>query len=183
MAGENTSTANTANSGGAKVKKGHASWFIIIVGLGFLAMFLVGVVTDVETNEAYILNQGQVNIFKPDWSVLMQIPSLVAGNDMSAADAEADFVGWGTELIYLGFIIGYELMHTHVHTASGELMGKIFRVCAILIVLFNIWTNSHYGSLGSGTGGHIAFAAVLTFVVGFFGTLGMFFIRHGWNNA
>jgi hypothetical protein len=151
------------------------------VGAGFLALFVVGLITQITTNEAFITASGQVNIFKPNWQILLQIPNLVTGN-ASPSDAMATIFGWGIELIYLGFIVGYELMHESVYQ-TGQFMGGLFRTASWGIVLFNGWTDYNYGTLGSGIGGHLAFALMMSFVVGFFGTVGLFFIRYAWNHA
>jgi hypothetical protein len=165
----------------ARRSSAHPSWFILGVGLGFLALFLVGFMTQIGTNEAFITNAGQVNIFKPNWMILLQIPNLVMGN-ASPSDAMATVFGWGIELIYLGFIVGYELMHNAVDQ-TGQFMGGLFRTASWGIVLFNGWTDYNYGTLGSGIGGHLAFALMQSFIVGFFATVGLFFIRFAWNQA
>ena len=116
-----------------------------------------------------------------DWSILWQIPNLVVGND-SASEAAATIFGWGIELVYLGFIVGYELLHDSVQR-SGQFMGGLFRTLSWVIVLFNGWTDYNYGSLGGGQWGHLGFAFVTSFIVGFFGTIGMYLLEIGWRRA
>ncbi len=162
----------------ASQRNGHPALFIFIVGAAFLALFLVGVMTQIQTNEAFIQNAGQVDVYKPDWAILLQIPNLVLGN-LSPGESVATIFGWGIELMYLGFIIGHELLQ-HSVMRSGILMANIFRTGAWIIILFNGWTDFTYGTLGGGFWGHAGFAAVTSFIVGFFGTIGMYLIGEAW---
>lgn len=171
--------ATTATGAG---RSGHPPIFIIVVGAGFLILFVVALMMQVQTNEAFITNAGNVNVYKPDWNILLQIPNLVEGNLLSASDAVATIFGWGIELIYLGFIIGYEALQDSVKR-SGQFMSGLFRTLSWVIVIFNGWTDYMYGSLGGGIAGHLGFALVISFVVGFFGTIGMYLIEHGWKRA
>jgi len=45
-------------------------------------------------------------------------------------------------------------------------------------VIFDFWTDMQYGTMASGIGGQIAFAAVTSFIVAFFGYLGLELIFH-----
>jgi hypothetical protein len=178
--GSTTATAATTTSSPAR-SSGHPALFIIIVGVGFLILFVVALMTQVQTNEAFITHAGAVNVYRPDWSILVQIPNLVAGN-LSPSEAAATIFGWGIELIYLGFIIGYELLQDSVQR-SGQFMAGLFRTLSWVVVFFNGWTDYNYGSLGGGFWGHAGFALVTSFVVGFFGTIGMYLIESGWKRA
>jgi hypothetical protein len=159
-------------------QSGHPAHFIIVVALGFIALFLVALMMQIQTNEAFITHAGQVNIYQPDWSILMQIPNLVLGN-LKPSEAAATIFGYGIELIYLGFIIGYELLHESVER-SGQFMAGLFKTLSWVIVLFNGWTDYNYGSLGGGFWGHLGFALVVSFIVGFFGTIGLYLLEVGW---
>ncbi len=163
---------------------GHGSfiaWFIIILGFCFLGFFLLALMMQVATNEAFMLGGTPVVGYKPDWSLFLQIPALFLGQT-SPSQSIAIVFGWGIELIYLGFIVGYDRMH-HAVTASGRTMATFFRVGSWGIVLFDIWTDANYGTLGSGMGGHIAFAVMIGFMVAFFGTIGLSLIEYGWSRA
>lgn len=174
--------AATASTVTATVRRsGHPALFIIIVGVGFLILFIVALMTQIQTNEAFITHAGAVNVYKPDWSILVQVPSLILGN-LSPGDAAATIFGWGIELIYLGFIIGYEILQDSVQR-SGQFMAGLFKTLSWVIVVFNGWTDFNYGSLGGGYWGHLGFALVTSFIVGFFGTIGMYLIESGWKRA
>lgn len=168
--------APTYHSGGGY--GGHHPGLLVAVGLLFLIVFIIGLMTQIETNEAFITNAGAVNVYQPDWGVFMQLPNLIGGNS-SSAEAAATIFGWGIELMYLGFIVGYELVQNAVWR-SGRTMAGIFRTLSWGIVFFNGWTDFHYGTFGTGWGGHLAFALVTSFIVGYFGTIGWGLIEQGW---
>jgi hypothetical protein len=159
----------------------HPPKFITLVGVGFLILFVVALLTQIQTNEAFITNSGQVNVYKPNWAILWQPIALLMG-DLSPQDAIATIFGWGIELIYLGFVVGYELMQ-HSVARSGALMGRIFKTGSWIIVGFNMWTDYNYGTLSTAAWGHAAFAFITAFIVGFFGTIGLALIEHGWSRA
>jgi hypothetical protein len=160
---------------------GHPAGFVCIVGIAFLILFFVALMMQVQTNEAFITHQGVVNVFHPNIEILVQIPNLVIGNP-SQQEAMATMFGWGIELIYLGFIIGYEVLQTAA-SRSGQLMAGIFRTFSWAGILFNFWTDANYGTIGSGLFGHIGFGLMVSFIVGFFGTVGMFLIGYGWRRV
>lgn len=160
-------------------KSGHPPIFVLVVGVLFLVFFVVGGMAQIQTNEAFITSGGLVNVFHPNWSILWQPVALVTGG-MGATSAQAAIFGWGIELIYLGCIIGWEHLHDAV-SRSGQALARIFLVCVIIIVLFNFYTDYQYGTLG--TWGHWGFAVVASFIVGFFGTIGMHLVKLGWQKA
>jgi hypothetical protein len=55
---------------------------------------------------------------------------------------------------------------------SGRWHGW-FKTGAILLVAFDFYTDMQYGNMASGIGGQLAFAAVTSFIVAFFGYLGI----------
>jgi hypothetical protein len=175
-----STTTNTTNT--TATHKGHPMIYIMLVGLGMLALFAVVFVAQIQTNEAYIQHSGSVSIFHPDWSIVMQIPALITGQ-LSSSEAAAAIVGWGIELLYLGFVVGYEILKDSVHIASGPAMAKIFRSLGWVIIAFNGYTDYLYGTLGSGIGGHIAFALMCSAIVAYFGTIGWALISFGWRKA
>ncbi len=161
---------------------GHPARFVALVGVAFVVFFVLAIMMQVETNEALITHQGIVNIYRPNWAILWQPVELVMGG-LSATDAAASMFGWGIELVYLGFIVGYEMLQDSV-AASGLMMSRIFLTLSWGIVLFNAWADFNYGFIASNDfGGHLLFALMMSFIVGFFGTIGMFLIRHGWSQA
>lgn len=169
--------APTYYSGGGY--SGHHPGLLVAVGLLFLIVFVIGLMTQIETNEAFITHAGAVNVYQPDWGVFMQLPNLIGGTTSSSAEAAAAMFGWGIELIYLGFIVGYELVQNAVWR-SGRVMAGIFRTLSWGIVIFNGWTDFHYGTFGTGWGGHLAFALITSFIVGYFGTVGWGLVEQGW---
>jgi hypothetical protein len=185
-------SSNTTISGSGKLtpatssasvpqRGGHHPLFVIAVGVGFLILFLIALLAQIQTNEAFITHHGSVDVFHPNWQILFQLP-LLAGSQLSSGEAAAAIFGWSIELIYLGFIVGYEIVMEAAHI-SGRFMGGLFKTGAWVIVCFNWWTDFNYGTIGSGTFGHIAFACAMSFIVGFFGTIGIFLIRYGWGRA
>jgi len=181
MASTTTAHSTTTASPSAARRSGHPALFIIIVGIGFLLLFIVALMTQIQTNEAFLTNVGQVSVYQPDWSILVQVPNLVLGA-LSPSAATATIFGWGIELMYLGFIIGYEHLQESVQR-SGQFMASLFKTLAWVIVFFNGYADYTYGSLGGGFWGHLGFAVVTSFIVGFFGTIGMYLIEHGWKRA
>lgn len=176
----NTVSGSTVAASAGR-RSGHHPLVIVIVGIGFLVLFVIGFMTQIQTNEAFIQHAGNIEVYKPNWSILLQLYYLVQGQ-LSASDAAATIFGYGIELIYLGFIIGYGMLEDAV-SASGQVMARIFMSGAWGIVVFNLWTDYNYGSLGGGFWGHVGFAAATSFIVGFFGTIGIYLIRAGWRRA
>ena len=176
-------SSTVVESGGSRRPlSSHQPGFIILVGVLFLILFIIGLMMQVETNEAFITHGEQVSIYKPNWDILMQIPNLLLGNMSNAAEAQAAIFGWMIELIYLGFVVGYELLQESA-SRSGQFMGQLFKVLSWAIVLFNAWTDGNYGTLGGGIWGHIGFSVAMSFIVGFFGTIGISLIGAGWKRA
>ena len=164
------------------MSKVHHSSVTILIGFLLLCIFALALMMQVQTNEAFLLHGGQVNIYKPNWAILMQIPNLMLGN-LSASEAAAAFFGWFVEAVYLAFIIGYELTISAVEK-SGQRMAKWFRTAAFGIVGLNIITDYNYGSIGfNGWMGHLLFALFLSIAVGFFWTIGIAFLELGWKHA
>ncbi len=159
----------------------HPPKFITAVGVGFLILWVVALMTQIQTNEAFITNAGQINVYHPNWAILWQPIALILG-EQASQEAIATIFGWGIELVYLGFVVGYELMQ-HGVARSGALMGRIFKTGSWIIVGFNFWADYTYGTLSTASWGHIAFAGITGFIVGFFGTIGLALVEHGWSRA
>ncbi|SRR6266702_3314914 len=162
-------------------KKGHPALFVGTVAAGFLVMWVVGIMTQIQTNEAYITNSGQIDVYHPNWLIMLQLPGLITGN-MSSTEARSSVFAWGIELVILGLIIGYEVLHDAA-SKSGPIMAKVFIGCVVVISFFNAWTDHQYGSFGSGEAGRWGFAIVTSFIVGFFGTIGMHLLSIAWKKA
>src|SRR5579885_213590 len=176
-----TAPASPGASGATSGTSRQSAFFFFTVGIALLLFFLVVLLTQVQTNEAFITHVGSVKLFQPDWGILLQIPDLIFGNP-SSSDAMATVFGWGIEFLYLAFIAGYE--HAlHAAHRPGKMMGSIFRTLSWGVVGFNMWTDFNYGAIGSGFWGHLGFAVMCSFIVGFFGTVGIHFLELGWKKA
>ncbi len=175
------SEAATPQARPAAAKNAHPAAVFTLFGALFLLFFVVAYMAQIQTNEAFITNAGQVNVYKPDWLILMQPVNLVLGN-LSPSEAMATIFGWGIELIYVSFIIGYEMMK-HSSSRSGVMMSKIFITMSWGLVGLNWWTDYNYGTIGGGIAGHIGFACMISFIVGFFGTIGIALLEHGYHKS
>lgn len=156
---------------------------LIIIGGIFLAFFALGLMTQVETNEAFIDHVANIDVFRPNWSVFIQLPGLFLGwydPDMY----RAVFFGWFIEIIYIGLtFVGIELVHQMAHQA-GLILGFLFEVIGFSAVCFNWYTDFNYGTLGSADWwGHFWFACVTAITVGYFGRFGLYLIRLGWSRV
>lgn len=155
----------------------------LVMGILFLSFFLICVMTQLTTNEAFLSGASTVDVFKPNWSIFIQPVALVQGH-LSTSEGISCVFSFGIELLYLAFtMVGYGLIRNCVHGSAGRLIGIIFEILAFTVVAFNWYTDYNYGTLGSGNGGHIAFATLTAFVVGFFGTIGIFLVLRAWNRA
>jgi hypothetical protein len=117
----------------------------------------------IQTSEAFILQGGQVS-FAANWGILTQ-PFALAAGQMRMDQAKAAMWGWGIEAVYLACVVGEVSVH-------GRL-GGWFKTGAFILVGFNFWTDFQYGTMPSGFGGQVAFAAITSFVVAFFGVAGL----------
>jgi len=151
-------TAASAQSGG-----GGAPILRLVLGAILILMFLLATMLQIQTSEAFILN-GQAVGLSANWAILKQ-PFELAQGTLSLSMAKAVMWGWGIELVYLVCVIGEVSVH-------GRL-GGWFKTGAFILVAFNFWTDFQYGSLASGVWGQVAFAAITSFIVAFFGMLGL----------
>jgi hypothetical protein len=134
-----------------------------VLGVLLLGFFLLALMLQVQTSEAFILNGTAVKL-AANWGVLHQPIDLIAGN-MDINTAKAVMWGYGIELVYLVCVIGEVAV-------TGRWQGW-FKTGAIVLVAFNFYTDVNYGTLGSGLGGQLAFAGITSFMVAFFGVLGL----------
>ncbi len=135
----------------------------LLLGVLLLLFFVLALLLQVQTSEAFIL-QGNIVSLAANWAILTQPVQLAEGR-LSVDLAKAVMWGWGIELVYLVCVVGEVTLH-------GRLQGW-FRTGAIILVAFNCWTDFNYGSLASGFWGQVAFAAITSFMVAFFGMLGL----------
>lgn len=166
----------------AASSKRHHPGFYIAIGAGLLALFVVGFLAEIQASEALWNNSGQVVSYTPNFALLMQIPDLFVGHP-TAAEAKATIIGWGIELVWFGFIVGQEIMNDSA-LKSGKQIAGFAKLGTYVIIAYNIWSNYNYGSIGSeGVGGHLLFALIVAFLVGYFGIWGVAFFEHGWKRA
>ncbi len=157
MAKQNVQAATPASTqSGAPILK-------LILGVILILMFLLATMLQIQTSEAFILN-GQAVGLSANWAILKQ-PFQLAQGTLSLDMAKAVMWGWGIECIYLVCVVGEVAL-------SGRWHGW-FKTGAILLVAFDFYTDMQYGNMASGIGGQLAFAAVTSFIVAFFGYLGI----------
>src|SRR5258708_33544745 len=159
MAGRNIGNAVScvaANRGNIPILK-------LLLGVVLVGFFLLALMLQIQTSEAFILNGPAVSL-APNWGILKQPVELAQGS-LTTDMAKAAMWGWGIELIYLVCVVGEVTVH-------GRLHGW-FKTGAFILVVFDFWTDFQYGSLASGTWGQIAFAGITSFIVAFFGILGL----------
>lgn len=171
--------ASSVSRGGSS----HHSGALLVMGLIFIAFFVLGLMTQVQTNEAFINHATNVDSYRPNWWVFVQPIGLFLGW-YNPDVQEAVFFGWFIEILYLGItFVGLEIVHHMAHQA-GRLLGILFEVIAFAAVCFNWYTDFNYGTmLTSGDWGHFWFACVTAITVGYFGRFGLFLIKLGWNRA
>lgn len=143
--------------------RGNIPILRLLLGVLLVGFFLLALMLQVQTSEAFILNGSPVTL-AADWGVLSQPIELLRGQ-LPIDVAKAVMWGWGIELVYLVCVIGEISVH-------GRL-GGWFKTGAFILVVFNFWTDFQYGSLASGVWGQVAFAAITSFIVAFFGILGL----------
>lgn len=175
---EGTTAAKPATStAGAN----HHGWCFLAVGFPLLLLYVVVLIAQVQTSEIFILHSGQTVSYIPNFDILMQIPNLFIGHP-TASEASATIFGWGIELFYLAFALGFDMMRGLV-LKSGKIWEKVFLSGMIAFVGFNFWADFSFGSLGDGLLGHALFAAISSFVVAFGGYIGVAFVEHAWKRA
>jgi len=143
--------------------RGNVPLLKILLGVLLLVFFLLALMLQIQTSEAFILNGAPVTL-AANWGVLLQPWQLFHGQ-LPLDMAKAVMWGWGIELIYLVCVIGEV-------SVPGRL-GSVFKTGALVLIGFDFWTDLNYGSMASGLGGQIAFAAVTSFIIAFFGVLGL----------
>lgn len=160
---------------------------IIAIGALLIAFFSLCFLTQITTNEAWIQGQSTVNVYQPNFGILLQPILIFVGHigpvTLDGVPTAAVVFGWGIEVVYMAFsVVGFELIHHSVHQA-GRILGFTFEILALGAVAINWYTDYAYGSLGSGEWGHAIFATMTAFVVGYFFNLGYSLIRLGWSKV
>lgn len=164
MAGRNIGNA----VGTIAARRGNVPALKIVVGVALLLLFLLALMLQIQTSEAFILN-GQAVGLSANWAILQQ-PFQLAQGSLSLNMAKAVMWGWGIECIYLVCVLG---------EVTVPRWRGLFVTGAFGLVVFDFWTDYNYGSLPSGAGGQIAFALVTSFIVAFFGAIGLEMIFKG----
>jgi len=172
MAGMRNALSNVA----ANSRRPNSPIPLLLIGLACVIFWLLASLLQVQTSEAFLLH-GAVVTFNPNWSILKQPVDLVQGH-LSADMAKAAMWGWGIELIYLVCIVGYEVAYEGVKATNRHLAGW-FGTGAVALIAFDAWTDFQYGQLASGVWGQVAFALITSFMVAFFGIVGLRLIEHG----
>lgn len=154
----------------------------ILIILGFLAFMM-----QIQTNEASLLGQQVVNVFSPNWSILIQPIQLafgaLFGNALDASHAQVDFVGWLVECIFMGCTISYPSFKSSFDS-THQLIAKAAFVVMIGIIIYNGYNDFTYGSFVTvGFLGHFLFALLMSFAVGFAMPAGFKMMRNGWKAA
>ena len=152
----------------ASASRGNVPILKLALGVILVLFFVLALMLQIQTSEAFILN-GQAVGLSANWAILKQ-PFVLAQGNLPLDMAKAVMWGWGIELIYLVCVVGEVAIH-------GRLSG-LFKTGAVILVLFDFWTDMQYGTMASGIGGQIAFAAVTSFIVAFFGYVGLELIFH-----
>ncbi len=162
--------------------KNRSPLLLILVGGMAILFWLLASMLQIQTSEAFIL-QGPAVSLAPNWAILRQPLDLVQGR-LSVDVAKSVMWGWGIELIYLICIVGYEVAHESVK-ASNKSLAKWFRTGLIALIALDAYTDYTYGNLASGPWGQFAFALITSFIVAFFGIVGVRLIEHAvkeWNS-
>lgn len=143
--------------------RGNVPALRLVLGVVLVGFFLLALLLQIQTSEAFLLKGTPVTL-APNWGILSQ-PMTLAQGQLPMTMAQAVMWGWGIELVYLVCVVGEVTVH-------GRLRDW-FQTGAVVLVAFNFWTDFNYGSLPSGFGGQIAFAAITSFIVAFFGVIGL----------
>jgi hypothetical protein len=160
MAGRNRFTAMATH---VAAHHGDVPLLRLALGLVMIAFFLLALMVQIQSSEAFILAGSKVTPSTVDWGVISQ-PVALAQGSLPLDTVKAVLWGWGIELVYLVCVIGETTVHRHVGW---------FRTGAVILVGFNFWTDFNYGTLASGPAGQFAFAGIAAFVVAFFGVIGL----------
>ncbi len=161
------------------VKKKASPLFYGVLGFVFLGFFLMGLLAQIGTTQAALLGGGSVDMFKPNWEILLQIPRWlgVLPPPLSGKEGAAVVVSWFISLAYVGCVVGNEIFDD-VKSGKGPIFTNLFRLGIFTMVTFNFWTDFQYGNaVFGGGGGAFLFAVIVAFIVAFAGVIGVDFIE------
>jgi hypothetical protein len=163
---------------GDKMKK-HAPILYLIGGIAFLLFWFIALMTQIQTSEALIMHSStKINVFAPDWSILMQIPNLLIGH-LSANEGKATIWAWGIEVLFLGVFLGWDEMRTAV-SPTGKFLTGIFEFSIIGIIIYNFVSDFMYGNFGDTDFWRQAgFAVLASLMALFFAAVGVHFMLLG----
>lgn len=174
--------AGTLEPQGEKVrvspKKKASPAFYGAVGATFLGFFGFGLLAQIGTTQAALLGGQAVDMFKPNWEILLQIPRLFgAPPPFSGKEAAAVVISWFISLAYVGCVVGNEIFDD-VKSGKGFIFTNLFRVGIFVMVAYNFWTDLQYGyAVFEGGWGAFLFAVVVAFIVAFAGIIGVDFFE------
>lgn len=162
MAGRNYRRDFAVTANHLATQRGNVPLLRLLLGLVLIGFFLLALLLQIQTSESFLLNGPAVNL-AANWAILLQ-PYDLARGVLPVNMAKAVMWGWGVELVYLVCVVG--------EVVPGKFQ-RFFKTGAIVLVIFDAWTDFTYGNLASGMGGQMAFAAITAFVVAFFGVIGL----------
>lgn len=161
-------------SSNAPAHKGRSPIPLAFVGAFALLLCIYASCLQIATSEAFILNGPAVNL-TPNLAILQQVPAFFQGH-LSATMSKAFMWGFGIEALYLICIVGFEIAHSAVHS-SNQTLAKVFVFGMIACIAFNAWSDFQYGQLNTGFWGQVGFAVITSFMVAFFGIIGVKFLE------
>ena len=166
------------------IRKDPSSGMVrIFLGLLLLMFALLIITLQTQTNEAYVNGTSQKEEkLEAQWSIWLQIPRLMFGNNVSASDISMDalpgiIIGQGVELVYIAIVSGIGIAK-HASQKTGRILGIAIIIGLIAISIFDFYTDLVYGNVSPTT--HFIFAIFCTFVIGFFPTWAISLIESGW---
>jgi len=155
---------------------------LIILGLLLIGGWLEIVSIDVQATQAFVNNGVALPADNNAVSVFAEMWYLFVG-DLPVHDRMLIIAGWGTELIYMVGVIGWEICKSAVGFHNPSL-AKWFGRAAIVMVVVNLWTTGNFGTFGAaGFWGHFYFAVLTAFGSAFFGLIGVYLLEFGFSNG
>ena len=160
-------------------KKKASPVFFVGLGLVFLVFFVMGLLAQIGTTQAALMGGQAVDMFKPNWEILLQ-PLRLTGMvppPLGGKEAATVVISWFISIVYVGCVVGNEIFDD-VKSGKGIIFTNLFRVGIFLMVGFNFWTDYQYGNAVFGGGwGAFLFAVVVAFIVAFAGVIGVDFLE------
>lgn len=164
--------SSSTQSGGVKKRSPLP---MLVLGLVCIAFWLDILLLEVQASEAFLLHGSIITFSSSNWNTLLQPWELVQGT-LDINMRMAVIWGWGIELIYLVCIVGWEVAQSAIGYHNPKLAGW-FKTGALILIVFNAWSNFQYGNLASGFWGQIGFAAITSFGSAFFGIVGVYLLE------